>query len=258
MTAVLVDDNQRSGRRFSFMTPRSPFEGRRRGRSENESPSRGGEASVTRTARVRRRRLALSALRQKEEISGQQYDSARADADSAVPSSMPPSAGLAAQAKVAKQADLDYARLQLTHGPRARHGDRLPQNVEVRRNVLIGQPPGVVRRTPWCNEPRLCDKETGGRTTGQKRPEVDFTEVDSIAAATTRDFRASPTTRRAILRRSFRVPVKIVFTDLRPGGCSRMSVTRSWLDGPGADREPARHDQVRTRKWIIDHRHHSR
>ena len=237
VTAVLVDDNQRvqAGQvlvRIDDRDLRSKVDTAAADLENAKAAVAVARANVAsaRTARVKSAAdlARYSALRQKEEISGQQYDSARADAESAVSELDAAVQQVSAtQAKVAqKQADLDYARLQLSYATvlAPATGIVSRKNVEVGQNVQIGQPllAIVAEELPWVTanykETQLKKMRVGQPATIEvdAYPKVEFHgKVDSIAAATGARFSLLPPDNATgnFTKVVQRVPVKIVFTD---------------------------------------------
>ena len=182
-------------------------------------------------------------LRQKEEVSQQQYDAAKAAAEAEAAQSDAAQRGIeAARAQVAqKKADLEYAQLQLSYttvaAPAAGVVSR--KNVEVGQYVQVGQPllAIVSEGEPWIvanfKETQLKKMRVGQPVEIQvdAYPKVIFRgKVESFAAATGAKFALLPPDNATgnFTKVVQRVPVKIVLTEpqssdhpLRPG----MSVT---------------------------------
>lgn len=167
-------------------------------------------------------------LREKEEVSSQQYDSARAAAGSAaaqVEGAVRQVA--AAEAKVAqKQADLDFAKLQLSYATLLAPATGIVsrKNVEVGQNVQVGQPlfAIVAEGEPWVTanykETQLKKMRVGQPALLEidAYPKIEFRgKVDSIAAATGAKFALLPPDNATgnFTKVVQRIPVKIVFTD---------------------------------------------
>jgi len=167
-------------------------------------------------------------LRQKEEVSAQQYDAARAASESAsaqVEAAVRQVA--AAEAKVAqKRADLDYAKLQLSYATvtSPATGVVSRKSVEVGQNVQVGQPlfAVVAEEQPWVvanfKETQLKKMRIGQPAVLEidAYPKVEFHgKVDSFSPATGAKFALLPPDNATgnFTKVVQRVPVKIVFTD---------------------------------------------
>ncbi len=182
-------------------------------------------------------------LRQKEEVSQQQYDAAKATAEAEAAQAEAGQRGIeAARAQVAqKKADLEYAELQLSYttvaAPAAGVVSR--KNVEVGQYVQAGQPllAIVSEGEPWVvanfKETQLKKMRVGQpvEIKVDAYPKVIFRgKVESFGAATGAKFALLPPDNATgnFTKVVQRVPVKIVLTEppssdhpLRPG----MSVT---------------------------------
>jgi membrane fusion protein (multidrug efflux system) len=169
-----------------------------------------------------------AALRKKEEVSQQQYDSAKAAAESAAAEVEANARSVsAAEAKVAqKQADLDYAKLQLSYATVAapESGIVSRKSVEVGQFVQAGQPLMAIvsDQQPWVvanfKETQLKKMRIGQRATLEvdAYPKFEFHgKIDSIAAATGAKFALLPPDNATgnFTKVVQRVPVKIVLTD---------------------------------------------
>ena len=169
-----------------------------------------------------------SALRRKEEISQQQFDTARAAADAAAAQRRAASESVeAARAQVAqKQADLDLARLQLSYAtvtaPSA--GVVSKKSIEVGQLVQAGQPlMAIVQdRNVWVvanyKETQLRKMHVGQVVTFEvdAYPKRRFHgKIDSLSAATGAKFSLLPPDNATgnFTKVVQRVPVKIVPTD---------------------------------------------
>jgi membrane fusion protein (multidrug efflux system) len=182
-------------------------------------------------------------LRQKEEVSQQQYDASKAGAEAGAAQADAAQRGIeAARAQVAqKKADLEYAQLQLSYATVAAPaaGVVSRKNVEVGQYVQAGQPllAIVSEGEPWVvanfKETQLKKMRVGQpvEIKVDAYPKVIFRgKVESFAAATGAKFALLPPDNATgnFTKVIQRVPVKIVLTEpssadhpLRPG----MSVT---------------------------------
>ena len=182
-------------------------------------------------------------LRQKEEVSQQQYDAAKAAAEAEGSQAEAARKSIeAARAQVAqKKADLEYAELQLSYAtiPAPAAGFVSRKNVEVGQYVQAGQPMlAIVSEVePWVvanfKETQLKKMRVGQPVDIRvdAYPKVVFRgKVESFAAATGAKFALLPPDNATgnFTKVVQRVPVKIVLTEppdaahpLRPG----MSVT---------------------------------
>jgi membrane fusion protein (multidrug efflux system) len=167
-------------------------------------------------------------LRQKEEVSAQQYDAARAASEAAAAQVEAAVRGVAAaEAKVAqKRADLDYAKLQLSYATvtSPATGVVSRKSVEVGQNVQVGQPlfAVVAEVQPWVianfKETQLKKMRVGQPAILEidAYPKVEFHgKVDSFSPATGAKFALLPPDNATgnFTKVIQRVPVKIVFTD---------------------------------------------
>ncbi len=186
------------------------------------------EAARTESVRAAADLARYARLREKEEVSQQQYDAAKAAAAAAAAQTDAGRRAIeAAQAQVAqKRADLEYAELQLTYtsvtAPAS--GSVSKKNVEVGEFVQAGQPllaivSGV---EPWVvanfKETQLKKMRVGQPVEIEvdAYPKTTFHgRVDSIAAATGAKFALLPPDNATgnFTKVVQRVPVKIVFTD---------------------------------------------
>jgi len=237
VTQVLVDDNQRvSAGQLLVRIDDRDFRSRV---ATAEASLANAEAAVAvaranaAAARTEAEKAAADLaryvrLRQKEEISQQQYDAAKAAADaSAAQTSAARRSIQAAEAQVAqKRADLEYARLQLSYtsvaAPSA--GTVSRKNVEVGQYVQAGQPLlAIVADGETWIVANFKETQLKKMRVGQKveidvdaYPKIRFHgKVDSIAAATGAKFALLPPDNATgnFTKVVQRIPVKIVFTD---------------------------------------------
>jgi len=186
------------------------------------------EAARTQSVRAAADLERYARLREKEEVSQQQYDAAKAAADAAAAEVQASERAIqAAAAQVAqKQADLDYARLQLTYTLVAApaSGTVSKKNVEVGQYVQAGQPLlAIVSEAEAWVVANFKETQLKKMRVGQSveidvdaYPKTKFHgRVESIAAATGAKFALLPPDNATgnFTKVVQRVPVKIVFTD---------------------------------------------
>ncbi|MEO8432903.1 MAG: HlyD family secretion protein [Acidobacteriota bacterium] len=237
VTEVLVTDNQRvaAGQvvlRIDERDLRSKVATAQADRDNTRAAVSVARSSVV-SARAQRERTAsdlkrYATLRQKEEVSSQQFDGARAAAEAAAASLEGSAQSVsAAIAKVAqKQADLDFAKLQLSYSTVTAPATGIVsrKSVEVGQNVQAGQPllAIVSDEQPWVvanfKETQLKKMRIGQSVAidVDAYPKHDFHgRVESIAAATGAKFALLPPDNATgnFTKVVQRVPVKIVFTD---------------------------------------------
>jgi len=237
VTSIAVDDNQRveRGQRLLTIDTRD-LESKAetaRGAVENARAQVAVARANVQAAETARSRTAgdlarWSVLRQKEEISQQQFDAARAAADAALAQRTAASQSVAAaQAQVAqKQADLDFAKLQLTYADVAAPSSGIvsKKNVEVGQLVQAGQPlMAIVQdRGVWVvanyKETQLRRMRVGQAVTFEvdAYPKHIFHgRIESFSAATGAKFSLLPPDNATgnFTKVVQRVPVKIVPTD---------------------------------------------
>ncbi len=237
VTEVLVDDNQKvkvgqvvlriddRDLRSKVDTAEADLENAKAAVSVARSAVVGARTMGAKNAADLRR---YAVLRQKEEVSSQQYDSAVAASGSAnaqVEGAV--RQVTAAEAKVAqKQADLDFAKLQLSYATvlAPATGIVSRKNVEVGQNVQVGQAllaivaEGEAWVTANFKETQLKKMRVGQAAVLEvdAYPKFEFHgKVDSIAAATGARFALLPPDNATgnFTKVVQRVPVKIVFTD---------------------------------------------
>jgi len=234
---VRIDDRDLRSRvdtaRASFENAKAAVAVAQADASARRTQSERAAADLTRYAR----------LRQKEEVSQQQYDAAKAAAEAeGAQAEAAKKAIEAARAQAAqKKADLEYAELQLSYAtvPAPAAGYVSRKNVEVGQYVQAGQPllAIVSEGEPWVvanfKETQLKKMRVGQPVDIQvdAYPKVVFRgKVESFAAATGAKFALLPPDNATgnFTKVVQRVPVKIVLSDppdaahpLRPG----MSVT---------------------------------
>ena len=237
VTEVLVDDNQNvkvgeivlriddRDLRSKVATAEADLENAKAAVSVARAGVAGAQTTQAKNDADLRR---YAVLRAKEEVSSQQYDSARAAAGaSAAQVDGAVRQVSAAEAKVAqKQADLDFAKLQLSYttvlAPATGIVSR--KNVEVGQNVQVGQAllAIVARGEAWVTanykETQLKKMRVGQPVVLEvdAYPKHEFHgKVDSIAAATGAKFALLPPDNATgnFTKVVQRVPVKIVFTD---------------------------------------------
>jgi membrane fusion protein (multidrug efflux system) len=237
VTEILVDDNQRvQGGQLLLKIDSRDLQSRAataRGALENaRAKSAVARANVV-TARTQSNQNAsdlarFAALRQKEEISQQQYDAAKSAAEASSAShTASERAVVAADAEIEqKRADLAYAELQLSYAQitAPASGVISKKNVEVGQYVQAGQPllAIVEDARPWVvanfKETQLKKMRVGQRVEIEvdAYPKVIFHgQVESIAAATGAKFALLPPDNATgnFTKVVQRVPVKIVLTD---------------------------------------------
>ncbi|MGE5276192.1 MAG: HlyD family secretion protein [Acidobacteriota bacterium] len=186
------------------------------------------EVARTQTARTAADRARYARLREKEEVSQQQYDAARTAAEAATAQQEAARRAVeAAQAQVAqKKGDLEYAELQLgyTSVPAPATGVVSKKSVEVGQFVQAGQPllAIVSGGETWVvanfKETQLKKMRVGQpvEIDVDAYPKAAFHgKVESIAAATGAKFALLPPDNATgnFTKVVQRVPVKIVFTD---------------------------------------------
>jgi membrane fusion protein (multidrug efflux system) len=244
VTAVMVDDNQKvaAGQvvvriddrdlRSKVATAEADYQNAKAAVEVARANVASARTLGTRASADLRR---YAVLRQKEEVSQQQYDAAKATADSEAAQVEGTARSVAAaQAKVAqKQADLDFAKLQLSYAvvSAPETGIVSRKSVEVGQFVQAGQPLLAIVSDvqPWVvanfKETQLKKMRIGQPVSIEvdAYPKFEFHgKVDSIAAATGAKFALLPPDNATgnFTKVVQRVPVKIVFTDppdpLRP------------------------------------------
>jgi membrane fusion protein, multidrug efflux system len=237
VTEVLVEDNQRVEKGQLLLRIDERDLRARVATAAADLANSLAAAAATRSAvsaaETERRRTAADlaryqALRQKEEISQQQYDAARAAAEAAEAQTRAQSEQVAAAAaKIAqKQADLDLAKLQLSYATVTAPGSGwvTRKNVEVGQFVQPGQPllAIVSEEQPWVvanyKETQLKKMRVGqpAIVTVDAYPKRELHgHVDSIAAATGARFALLPPDNATgnFTKVVQRVPVKIVFDE---------------------------------------------
>lgn len=237
VTEIAVDDNQpvEKGQLLLKIDTRDlqskieTAEGAVRNAAAQVSVARANvEAAETARSRTAGDLARWTALRQKEEISQQQYDAARAAADAAAAQRNAASQAVeGARAQVAqKQADLDLARLQLSYAtvtaPSA--GIVSKKSVEIGQLVQAGQPlMAIVQdRDIWVvanyKETQLRKMRVGQPVTFEVDAypkHVFHGRVESLSAATGAKFSLLPPDNATgnFTKVVQRVPVKIVPTD---------------------------------------------
>lgn len=237
VTSIAVDDNQRVEKGQTLLTIDTRDLQSKAETAEGAVQNARAQVAVARAnvqaAETARARTAgdlerWRVLRQKEEISQQQFDAAQAAADSARAQRSAASQSVAAaQAQVAqKQADLDFARLQLSYATITAPSSGIvsKKNVEIGQLVQAGQPlMAIVQdRGVWVvanyKETQLRRMRVGQRVTFDvdaypKR--VFHGRVESFSAATGAKFSLLPPDNATgnFTKVVQRVPVKIVPTD---------------------------------------------
>ena len=231
---VLVDDNQRVKQgdrlltiddrdyRSRIATAEGELGNARAAVAVARSTARAAETNRTKTTADLQR---YGALRQKEEISQQQYDAAKAAADAAVAQVQADEAQVAAAAAKVKQmeANLDFANLQESYVAIAAPASGVVsrKNVEVGQYVQAGQPllAIVSEAAPWVvanfKETQLKKMRVGQPVSIEVDAypkHVFHGRVDSIAAATGAKFSLLPPDNATgnFTKVVQRVPVKIV------------------------------------------------
>jgi membrane fusion protein (multidrug efflux system) len=237
VTSIAVDDNQRveKGQRLLTIDTRD-LESKAetaQGAVENARAQVAVARANVQAAEIARARTAgdlarWSVLRQKEEISQQQFDTARAAAEAAHAQRDAASQSVAAaQAQVAqKQADLDFAKLQLTYADVTAPSSGIvsKKSVEVGQLVQAGQPlMAIVQdRGVWVvanyKETQLVRMRVGQAVTIEVDAypkHVFHGRVESFSAATGAKFSLLPPDNATgnFTKVVQRVPVKIVPTD---------------------------------------------
>ncbi len=237
VTEILVDDNQRvqAGQLLLKIDTRdlqSKVE-TARGALENARAKAAVARANVSSARTQSNKAStdltrFSALREKEEVSQQQYDAARAASESSSASSSAAQKSVAAADAEAEQkrADLAYAELQLSYSQitAPASGTISKKNVEVGQFVQAGQPllAIVEDARPWVvanfKETQLKKMRVGQPVEVEvdAYPKVVFHgRVESISAATGARFALLPPDNATgnFTKVVQRVPVKIVFTD---------------------------------------------
>jgi len=237
VTKVSVDDNQKvtAGQtvltiderdlRSKVDTAEAELENARASVSVARSSVASAQTNRTKTGADLGR---YAALRQKEEVSSQQYDSARAAADAAAAQLQGSVRSVAAAAaQVAKrQSDLDFAKLQLSYATVAAPATGVVsrKSVEVGQYVQAGQPllAIVADEQPWVianfKETQLKKMRIGQPVVLEvdAYPKHEFHgRLESIAAATGAKFALLPPDNATgnFTKVVQRVPVKIVLTD---------------------------------------------
>ena len=237
VTEVLVDDNQKvnAGQviikidtrdlQAKVDTARAALEN---SRAKVAVASANVSSARTEAVRTANDLVRYGALRQKEEISQQQYDAAKAAADStAAAVSAAERAVTAAQADVAqKKADLDYALLQLSYATVTAPASGLvaKKNVEVGQFVQAGQPLlAIVEDSETWVVANFKETQLKKMRVGQPvQIEVDaypkqvfHGRVESLAPATGARFALLPPDNATgnFTKVVQRVPVKIVFIE---------------------------------------------
>jgi membrane fusion protein (multidrug efflux system) len=237
VTEVKVDDNQtvKAGQvvlriderdlRSKVATAEAGFQNARAAASVARSSVASSRTNRVRTAADLTR---YATLRQKEEVSQQQYDAARAASDAAAADLEGRSRSVsAADAKAAqKQADLDYAKLQLSYAivTAPSSGIVSRKSVEVGQFVQAGQPLLAIVEDgpPWVianfKETQLKKMRVGQAVAIEvdAYPKHEFRgKVDSISAATGAKFALLPPDNATgnFTKVVQRVPVKVVLTD---------------------------------------------
>ena len=237
VTEVLVDDNQKVSAGQVIIkidtrdlqakgdTARAALEN---SRAKVAVASANVSSARTEAVRTANDLVRYGALRQKEEISQQQYDAAKAAADStAAAVSAAERAVTAAQADAAqKKADLDYALLQLSYATVTAPASGLvaKKNVEVGQFVQAGQPLlAIVEDSETWVVANFKETQLKKMRVGQPvEIEVDaypkqvfHGRVESLAPATGARFALLPPDNATgnFTKVVQRVPVKIVFTE---------------------------------------------
>ena len=237
VTEVLVDDNQKvsAGQVIVKIDPRDLQAKVDTARAAVENSRAkvavaAANVSVARTESVRTASdlARYGALRKKEEISQQQYDAAKAAAESTAASvSASERAVAAAQADVAqKKADLDFAQLQLSYTTVTAPASGLvaKKNVEIGQFVQAGQPLlAIVEDVETWVVANFKETQLKKMRVGQSvEIEVDaypkkvfHGRIDSLAPATGAKFALLPPDNATgnFTKVVQRVPVKIVFTE---------------------------------------------
>ena len=237
VTSILVDDNQRVEKGQVLLTIDTRDLQSKAATAEGAVENARAQVAVARAnvqaAETARARTAddlnrYRALRQKEEISQQQFDAARAAADAAsAQRSGAAQSVAAAQAQVSqKQADLDFARLQLSYATVTAPSSGIvsKKNVEIGQLVQAGQPlMAIVQdRDVWVvanyKETQLRRMRVGERVTFEVDAypkHVFHGRVESLSAATGAKFSLLPPDNATgnFTKVVQRVPVKIVPTD---------------------------------------------
>jgi membrane fusion protein, multidrug efflux system len=237
VTEVLVDDNQKiaAGQVIVRIDPRdlqAKVDTARAALENSRAKVAVAQANVS-SARTESVRTASDlgryrTLREKEEVSQQQYDAAKAAADSTAAGVSASEKGVtAAQADVSqKKADLDYALLQLSYATVTAPASGLvsKKNVEVGQFVQAGQPLlAIVEDAETWVVANFKETQLKKMHVGQSvEIEVDaypkkvfHGRVDSLAAATGAKFALLPPDNATgnFTKVVQRVPVKIVFTE---------------------------------------------
>jgi len=237
VTSIAVDDNQRveKGQRLLTIDTRDleskaeTAEGALENARAQVAVARANvQAAETVRARTADDLARWSVLRQKEEISQQQFDAARSAADAARAQRAAASQSVAAaQGQVAqKQADLDFAKLQLTYAnvTAPSSGIVSKKNVEVGQLVQAGQPlMAIVQdRGVWVvanyKETQLRRMRVGQAVTFEVDAypkHVFHGRIESFSAATGAKFSLLPPDNATgnFTKVVQRVPVKIVPTE---------------------------------------------
>ena len=237
VTEVLVNDNQKvsSGQVIVKIDPRdlqAKVDTARAALENSRAKVAVAQANVS-SARTENIRAESDlgryrTLRQKEEVSQQQYDAAKAAADSTAAAVSATERGVtAARADVSqKKADLDYALLQLSYAtvPAPASGLVSKKNVEVGQYVQAGQPLlAIVEDAETWVVANFKETQLKKMRVGQPvEIEVDAYpkkifpgRVESLAAATGAKFALLPPDNATgnFTKVVQRVPVKIVFTE---------------------------------------------
>lgn len=237
VTEIAVDDNQRVAKgdvllRIDTRDLQAKIETARGAVQNARAQVAVARANVSAAETARARTAAdlarWAALRGKQEISQQQYDTARAAADAAAAQrSAAAQSVAAAQAQVAqKQADLDLALLQLSYATVAAPSAGIvsKKNVEVGELVQAGQPLMAIVQDArvWVvanyKETQLRRMRVGQPVTFEVDAypnHVFHGRVDSFAAATGAKFSLLPPDNATgnFTKVVQRIPVKIVPTD---------------------------------------------
>jgi len=237
VTSILVDDNQRVEKGEVLLTIDTrdlqskveTAEGAVQNARAQVAVARANvQAAETGRARTADDLTRYRTLRQKEEISQQQFDAARAAADAALAQRNAATQSVAAaQGQVSqKQADLDFARLQLSYATVAAPSSGIvsKKNVEIGQLVQAGQPlMAIVQdRDVWVvanyKETQLRKMRVGQRVAFEVDAypkHVFHGRVESLSAATGAKFSLLPPDNATgnFTKVVQRVPVKIVPTD---------------------------------------------
>ena len=237
VTEIDVDDNQRVGKgqvllkidTRDLQSKIETAEGSLENARAQVAVARANvQAADTARARTAADLARYQALRQKEEISQQQFDAARAAAEAAAAQrSASAQAVAAAQGQVAqKRADVDFARLQLSYATVTAPSSGIvsKKSVEIGQLVQAGQPlMAIVQdRDVWIvanyKETQLRKMRVGQRVTFEVDAypnHVFHGRVESLSAATGAKFSLLPPDNATgnFTKVVQRVPVKIVPTD---------------------------------------------